>query len=78
MRILEKKFSGKITGDYIWVPVLVSIGSNVRGRRFKEGSALIEPYELSNFITSNHPDCLMRLRQWLDDLHLCFIKEINE
>jgi len=74
MRVLERKFSGQITGGYIWVSTFITIGSNIRGRRFKEGYCSIDLRELEQALTP-HPDCLIRLRKWLDDLNTCFIKE---
>ena len=72
MRIIELKFLGDIDHPISEIPVDIPIGSIVRGRRFKRGSALIEHHELEKSLRTGHPDSAKRLLNWLTDLELCY------
>lgn len=74
MRALERKFTGDISNPYIWTPVFIQFGSNIKGRRLKKGSVLFEPNEIEKALTS-HPDSVHRLLGWLSDLECTYTKE---
>lgn len=74
MRALERKFTGDVSKPYAWIPVFIPIGSNIRGKRFKEGSVMFEPNELERALTS-HQDSARRMLSWLIDLRHTYIKE---
>lgn len=65
MRALERKLR---LGTVEPFPVYIPFGSNILGRRFKRGSITITPEELNKALTSNHPDCLKRVRDYLRDI----------
>lgn len=79
MRVMEWKFNGRIDSkpEDHWTPVLVPFGSNIRGRRFKQGTVFIEPNELEKQLT-NSTESLNRIREFLDTLRLSYYKAGND
>jgi hypothetical protein len=75
MKINELKWDGTIENRYSWVPRLITLGSNIRGRRFQRGSAYITPEELEHFLTPDHSESMKRLQEWLRDLEYCYYKD---
>lgn len=72
MRVEIWKFDGCVNRQNYWTPREIPFGSNIRGLRIRRGSVSIRPEELKRMITSDHPDCLKRIQDWLIDLEHCY------